>query len=176
MRVDGRFDHAKERYLYALSDEQSRLARHHAARRPPTGDVVLIDRGFVPDALQRPVLARAQGEIGGRGRPSPASCGSRKPKALFIAGQRAGGQSLVLARPPRHDALRCSPRRPSTSRPSSSRPRKATCRAAGPRAARPGSISPTTICNTPSPGSCSPAPSSSSIVVYVRSAYRRRIP
>ena len=31
VRVDGRFDHAKERYLYALSaDERARLARHRA--------------------------------------------------------------------------------------------------------------------------------------------------
>ena len=31
VRVEGSFDHAKERYLYALSDGEARLARDHAA-------------------------------------------------------------------------------------------------------------------------------------------------
>jgi surfeit locus 1 family protein len=63
VRVDGRFDNAKERYLYALSDGTPgwHVITPLAA---PDGKVVLIDRGFVPTALREP-SARAQGQIEG---------------------------------------------------------------------------------------------------------------
>ena len=52
VRAEGRFDHDKERYLFAIADGERRLARDHAAYDAGTGEVVLVDRGFVPDALQ----------------------------------------------------------------------------------------------------------------------------
>ena len=61
VRVEGRFDNGKERYLYAVSDGTpgwhviTPLATHDGA-------VVLVDRGFVPNAFKEP-SARAQGEI-----------------------------------------------------------------------------------------------------------------
>ena len=61
VRVEGRFDNAKERYLYALSDG---TPGWHviAPLTTPDGEVVLVDRGFVPDAFKEP-SSRAQGEI-----------------------------------------------------------------------------------------------------------------
>jgi len=53
VRVEGRFDNAEERYLYAISDGTSGW---HVITplQTPEGDVVLIDRGFVPDAFKDP--------------------------------------------------------------------------------------------------------------------------
>ena len=102
--VEGRFDNAKELYLYARRPRAGRLARHRAAQRPDEGDVVLIDRGFVPDALRDPSYPRSRRDWTAWS-PSPASCVSRKPKALFTPDNEVGGQSLVLARPPRHDVF-----------------------------------------------------------------------
>jgi surfeit locus 1 family protein len=61
VRVDGRFDNAKERYLYAFSDG---APGWHVITplATPEGEVVLVDRGFVPDAFKAP-SSRAQGEI-----------------------------------------------------------------------------------------------------------------
>jgi surfeit locus 1 family protein len=61
VRVDGSFDHGKERYLYAFSEG---TPGWHVITplTTPEGEVVLIDRGFVPDALREP-SSRAQGEI-----------------------------------------------------------------------------------------------------------------
>ena len=62
VRVDGRFDNSKERYLYALSD--GRPGWHVITPLATSdGEIVLIDRGFVPDALKEP-SSRPQGEIG----------------------------------------------------------------------------------------------------------------
>ena len=79
VRVEGRFHHAKERYLYTVSDGDSRLGCHHPARdgRRRHG---LVDRGFVPDELKDPRLASA-GTGRERGRPSPASCGRPRCEA-----------------------------------------------------------------------------------------------
>ena len=61
VRVEGRFDNSKERHLYAVSD--GTLGWHVITPlKTPEGEVVLIDRGFVPDALKEP-SSRAQGEI-----------------------------------------------------------------------------------------------------------------
>ena len=62
VRAEGRFHHTKERYLYALSDEGK--AGWHVITPLETvdGDVVLVDRGFVPDALRDP-STRALGQI-----------------------------------------------------------------------------------------------------------------
>jgi len=64
VRVSGRFDHAKERYLFALSDEGS--AGWHVITPLETehGETVLIDRGFVPDNLKDPA-SRPKGEVEG---------------------------------------------------------------------------------------------------------------
>jgi surfeit locus 1 family protein len=61
VRVEGRFDNAKERYLYALSDG---TPGWHVITPLTTseGQVVLIDRGFVPNAFKEP-SSRTQGEI-----------------------------------------------------------------------------------------------------------------
>jgi surfeit locus 1 family protein len=61
--TEGRFDHSKERHLYAVTDEG--VGWHVIT--PLTisdGEVVLIDRGIVPDALKDP-STRRQGEIEG---------------------------------------------------------------------------------------------------------------
>ena len=61
VRVEGRFDNGKERYLYAVSD--GTLGWHVITPlKTPEGEVVLVDRGFVPDAFKEP-SSRAQGEI-----------------------------------------------------------------------------------------------------------------
>jgi surfeit locus 1 family protein len=63
VKLEGRFDHAKELYLYAVSEGR---AGWHVITPLTTGqgDVVLIDRGFVPEELRDP-SSRAQGELGG---------------------------------------------------------------------------------------------------------------
>ena len=61
VRVDGRFHHAKERYLYAVSE--GRVGWHVIAPlETEDGDIVLVDRGFVPDELRDP-SARALGQV-----------------------------------------------------------------------------------------------------------------
>ena len=61
VRVDGRFHHAKELYLYAVSD--GRVGWHVITPlETEDGDVVLVDRGFVPDELKDP-SARALGQV-----------------------------------------------------------------------------------------------------------------
>jgi surfeit locus 1 family protein len=61
VRVEGRFDNGKERYLYAVSDGPPGW---HVITplETPEGEVVLVDRGFVPNAFKEP-SSRAQGEI-----------------------------------------------------------------------------------------------------------------
>ena len=63
VKVEGRFDHAKELYLYAVSEGR---AGWHVITPLKTedGEVVLIDRGFVPDELRNPA-SRAEGELDG---------------------------------------------------------------------------------------------------------------
>jgi surfeit locus 1 family protein len=62
VRVEGKFDNAKERHLFAVSDG---TPGWHVITPLATsdGEVVLVDRGFVPDALKDPAARRA-GEIG----------------------------------------------------------------------------------------------------------------
>lgn len=61
LRVEGRFHHAKERYLYATSD--GRVGWHVITPlETADGDMVLVDRGFVPDMLKDP-SSRALGQI-----------------------------------------------------------------------------------------------------------------
>jgi len=61
VRVDGRFDNGKERYLFAVSDG---TPGWHVITplTTPEGEVVLIDRGFVPDAFRDPA-SRPRGEL-----------------------------------------------------------------------------------------------------------------
>ena len=61
VRVDGKFDNGKERYLFAVSDG---APGWHVITPLTTsgGDMVLIDRGFVPDAFRDPA-SRPQGEL-----------------------------------------------------------------------------------------------------------------
>jgi surfeit locus 1 family protein len=61
VRVDGKFDNSKERYLFSVSDGKPGW---HVITPLTTsdGEVVLIDRGFVPDALRDPA-SRSQGEL-----------------------------------------------------------------------------------------------------------------
>ena len=61
VRADGRFHHAKERYLYAVSE--GRVGWHVVTPlETEDGDMVLVDRGFVPDELKDP-SARALGQV-----------------------------------------------------------------------------------------------------------------
>jgi surfeit locus 1 family protein len=64
VRVSGRFDHAKERYLFALSDEGRTGWHVITPLETVEGETVLIDRGFVPDQLKDPA-SRAKGEVEG---------------------------------------------------------------------------------------------------------------
>jgi surfeit locus 1 family protein len=63
VKVEGAFDHTKELYLYAVSEGR---VGWHVITPLKTGasDVVLLDRGFVPDALKSPA-SRPQGELAG---------------------------------------------------------------------------------------------------------------
>jgi surfeit locus 1 family protein len=63
VKTEGRFDHSKERYVYAVTDEG--VGWHVITPLvTPDGAVVLIDRGIVPDQLKDPAT-RPQGEIEG---------------------------------------------------------------------------------------------------------------
>jgi surfeit locus 1 family protein len=63
VKTAGRFDHSKERYVYAVTDEG--VGWHVITPlATPDGEVVLVDRGIVPDALKDP-STRPQGEIEG---------------------------------------------------------------------------------------------------------------
>ena len=59
VRVEGRFDNGKERYLYAVSDG---TPGWHVITPLATaeGEVVLVDRGFVPERIQGTVIAAAR--------------------------------------------------------------------------------------------------------------------
>ena len=61
LRVEGKFDNGKERYLFAVSDG---APGWHVITplTTPDGDAVLVDRGFVPDAFRDPAK-RPQGEL-----------------------------------------------------------------------------------------------------------------
>lgn len=61
VRVSGRFDHAKERYLFAVSD--GKTGWHVIAPlETEDGKIVLIDRGFVPSELREP-SSRIEGQL-----------------------------------------------------------------------------------------------------------------
>jgi surfeit locus 1 family protein len=61
VRAEGKFNNAKELYLFAVSEG---TPGWHVITplATPDGETVLVDRGFVPDALKDPA-ARRQGEI-----------------------------------------------------------------------------------------------------------------
>jgi surfeit locus 1 family protein len=61
VRLEGKFDNARERHLFAVSEG---TPGWHVITplATPDGETVLVDRGFVPDALKDPA-ARRQGEI-----------------------------------------------------------------------------------------------------------------
>ena len=61
VRVDGRFHHAQELYLYAISNERVGW-EVITPLETADGDMVLVDRGFVPDELRDP-SSRALGEV-----------------------------------------------------------------------------------------------------------------
>jgi len=61
VRVEGRFHHDRERYFYAASEGKPGW---HVVTPLQTedGDIVLIDRGFVPDSLRDPA-SRPRGQV-----------------------------------------------------------------------------------------------------------------
>jgi surfeit locus 1 family protein len=61
VRIDGRFHHAKELYLYSTSNERVGWDVI-TPLETVDGDMVLVDRGFVPDELRDP-SSRALGEV-----------------------------------------------------------------------------------------------------------------
>ncbi len=63
VRVTGRFDHTKERYLFAVSDGNAGW-RVITPLTTQDGKTVLVDRGFVPSDLKDP-SKRAEGQIEG---------------------------------------------------------------------------------------------------------------
>jgi len=64
VQVKGRFDHANERYLYALSNDGEPGWHVITPFSSVEGDLVLVDRGFVPDNLRDP-SSRAAGQLEG---------------------------------------------------------------------------------------------------------------
>ena len=61
VRVSGRFDHEKERHLFAVSE--GRGGWHVITPlKTPDGETVLVDRGFVPDNLKDP-SSRAEANV-----------------------------------------------------------------------------------------------------------------
>jgi surfeit locus 1 family protein len=65
VRVEGRFHHDKERYLFAQSLADGTPGWHVVTPLETAGgDTVLVDRGFVPDALKDP-SSRASGQVEG---------------------------------------------------------------------------------------------------------------
>jgi len=64
VHAKGSFDHAKERYLYALSDDGEPGWHVITPFSSVEGDLVLIDRGFVPVNLRDP-SSRAAGQLEG---------------------------------------------------------------------------------------------------------------
>ncbi len=63
VRASGRFDHAKERYLFSVSE--GRGGWHVIAPfATEDGETVLIDRGFVPDDRRAPA-SRTEGQVEG---------------------------------------------------------------------------------------------------------------
>lgn len=63
VRVEGSFQHDKERYLYGIAD--GKPGWHVITPlKSSDGDVVLVDRGFVPDELKDPAKRQA-GELQG---------------------------------------------------------------------------------------------------------------
>ncbi len=147
VKVEGRFDHAKELYLYAVSEGR---AGWHVITPLKTedGEVVLIDRGFVPDELRNPAsraARRARRRAGRhRHRAGPGELKAASPPIMRSEPIAGSGATFKLCRARQARAR---------SRLSSLRPRRAMSRAAGPKAARPGSSFPITICNMPLPGS-----------------------
>ena len=109
VRVEGRFDNGKERYLYAVSDG---TPGWHVITplETPEGEVVLVDRGFVPDAFKEP-SSRAQGEIDDAVAVTGLARDARYPGTLHSR-QRACRKPLVLARSWRHVEIDVSRRRP----------------------------------------------------------------
>jgi surfeit locus 1 family protein len=65
VRVEGRFDHAKERHLYGIAEGGEPGWHVITPLATADGDIVLVDRGFVPDKLKDPG-ARAEGELQGQ--------------------------------------------------------------------------------------------------------------
>lgn len=62
VHVEGRFHHPRELYLYALSLDGQPGWRVITPLQTVDGDVVLVDRGFVPDSLRDP-SSRALGQF-----------------------------------------------------------------------------------------------------------------
>jgi surfeit locus 1 family protein len=63
VRVEGRFDHSKERYLFSQSIADGTPGWHVITPlETAQGDMVLVDRGFVRDSLKDP-STRASGQV-----------------------------------------------------------------------------------------------------------------
>jgi surfeit locus 1 family protein len=61
IKVRGRFDHDDERYLYAIDAEGEPGWHVITPFDTDTGELVLVDRGFVPEPLREPA-SRAEGQ------------------------------------------------------------------------------------------------------------------
>jgi surfeit locus 1 family protein len=64
VRVTGRFLHARERHVFALDERLGPGFHIYTPLQTPEGQLILVNRGFVPTALKDP-SARAAGEVDG---------------------------------------------------------------------------------------------------------------
>ena len=139
----GRFHNDQERYLYTIIDGQAGW-QVITPLETRNGDIVLVNRGFVPEALKDPAARRAGQiadpvELVGLARAS-------ERRTWFTPDNTppptAGSGAICPASRPR-----CRPISPPKPFPSSSRPKPVPFPAAGRAAASPGLTSPTVILN-----------------------------
>jgi surfeit locus 1 family protein len=64
VRVTGRFRHADERYVFAIDERLGPGFHVYTPLETADGQLVLVNRGFVPDRLEDPV-SRPQGQLAG---------------------------------------------------------------------------------------------------------------
>lgn len=134
VRVEGRFDHAHERHLYAIAD--GKPGWHVITPlETPGGRMVLVNRGFVPEALKDP-SSRPRGQIEG---PVTVTGLVRRTEGPGLFTPPTILQSIAGSGPIFTPWWRRSiPAQPWSRRRFCWKPRRARCREAGPKAARPG--------------------------------------
>ena len=146
VEVEGRYHHERERYLYSISEGQPGW---HVITPLETvdGDMVLIDRGFVPDEFKEPSTREA-----GQPEEVVTVIGLARPpeiETLFTqtTNRRRTAGSGGISPPWRAPCFQSASW--TSLRPFTSSSRRTTCRADGQRGDRRDWRLSTTICNTP---------------------------